>query len=430
MTDSKHTLSAKSIATPEALLAEAIAHGDDFALVTGHHARQFNADLAELRELRARSAGGSVYRRKGSSVWQLKYRRGDRWVQESSGTRHKAEARRLLEHKVYLASAGQLPGTATFEQTIGLLLNDARVRGLKSVSRMARAGRALLARLEGLRAKDVGHSALLKYAAQRQAQGCAADTVKLELDVARRALKLALRTGWLTTLPEFPRIRNLHVRSGFFEPQQWADVRKHLTADFRDAADFAYRTGWRLREVLGLKWANVDRAAKLVRLDVGTTKSGAGRVFPFGPYPPLAELLKRRAAVAERLRVGAVIAPWVFCFAEPLAYHAAGDPLFDRGGGDLLGALRRQFRAACERAGYPGHTLHDLRRSAARNFERSRIPRSVARKLGGWSDKIYSRYAIGAESEVEGAVSAIADYMARAEAGDRRGDTRWKKVGR
>lgn len=44
--------------------------------------------------------------------------------------------------------------------------------------------------------------------------------------------------------------------------------------------------------------------------------------------------------------------------------------------------------------------FHDLRRSAARNFERAGIPRSVARKLGGWSDKIYSRYAIGAESEL------------------------------
>ena len=58
--------------------------------------------------------------------------------------------------------------------------------------------------------------------------------------------------------------------------------------------------------------------------------------------------------------------------------------------------------------------FHDLRRSAARNFERAGIPRSVARKLGGWSDKIYSRYAIGADSELGAAVGLAAEYVTRA----------------
>jgi len=73
--------------------------------------------------------------------------------------------------------------------------------------------------------------------------------------------------------------------------------------------------------------------------------------------------------------------------------------------------LREEWAAACNAAGFPGRTFHDLRRSAARNFERAGIPRSVARRLGGWSDKIYSRYAIGAESELSGAVSKVADYV-------------------
>jgi hypothetical protein len=34
----------------------------------------------------------------------------------------------------------------------------------------------------------------------------------------------------------------------------------------------------------------------------------------------------------------------------------------------------------------------------ARNFEREGWPRSVAMKLAGWTDKIYSRYAIRAEA--------------------------------
>jgi hypothetical protein len=193
-------------------IVETAAH--DFYFATIEHARRLNSDLAELRELRQQRAGGTVFKRAGSAYWQFKYRVGDRWVYERSGTTDKCEARYLLNLKLGFAAAGGLPTNSTFEQAIELLLNDARVRGLRSFSRMSRAGRALLARLEGLRAKDVTHSTLVKYAAGRQAEGIAPDSVKLEMDVARRAMKLALREGWITAVPEFPRIAHLHVRSG------------------------------------------------------------------------------------------------------------------------------------------------------------------------------------------------------------------------
>ena len=35
-------------------------------------------------------------------------------------------------------------------------------------------------------------------------------------------------------------------------------------------------------------------------------------------------------------------------------------------------------------------------------------------KLGGWTDKIYSRYAIGAESEIALAVPKLSEYLKRA----------------
>jgi integrase len=409
--DSNHSFNHKSKSSADGELADAAIdpietlaseYGPDVFVATGADARRIAADLMELRDLRRRRAGGSIFKRARSSHWQLKYPVGDGWRYESSGTTDKRTAQRLLAFKVYQASAGILPGTATFEQAIELLLNDARVRGLRSVNRLRRAGRALLANFAGLRAKDVNRSALLKYAADRQQQ-CAPDTVKFELEVARRALRLGQREGWITALPDFPRIEHLRVRAGFFDSQDWSQVREHLRADFRDAADFAFMSGWRQMEVLDLKWSNVDFRAVLVRLEVGSTKSGAGRVLPFGDYPQLAEVLERRQAVAKRLAAAGVISPWVFCFEKPLrvrgrTYHAAGSPLFkpsgDRG---LLNGLRDEWNSACGRAGFPGRMFHDLRRSAARNFERADIPRSVARRIGGWSDKIYSRYAIGAE---------------------------------
>lgn len=216
----------------------------NFYYATAGDARRLHSELAELRELRRQRAGGAVFKRARSGYWQLKFRVGDRWLYQSSGTTDKREALPQLAFKVYLAGAGRLPGSASFEQAIELLLNDARVRRLRSLGRVARAGQASLGRLEGLRAEDITRSTLLKYAADRQGEGIAPDTVKLELDV-RRALKLALREGWITSLPEFPQIAHLRVRADFFDPHEWGQVRAHLRADFRDAGDFAFLSGWR-----------------------------------------------------------------------------------------------------------------------------------------------------------------------------------------
>jgi predicted outer membrane lipoprotein len=107
---------------------------------------------------------------------------------------------------------------------------------------------------------------------------------------------------------------------------------------------------------------------------------------------------------------------WVFCFEQPIrvrgrVYHQAGATLFGPGDHGLHTMLRANLDEACKQAGVPRLLFHDLRRSAARNFERAGVPRSVARLIGGWGDRIYSRYAIGAESELESALSQVGDYL-------------------
>jgi hypothetical protein len=75
--------------------------------------------------------------------------------------------------------------------------------------------------------------------------------------------------------------------------------------------------------------------------------------------------------------------------------------------------LRANLDKACAQAGVPRLLFHDFHRSAARNFERAGVPRSVVRLIGGWSDHIYSRYAIGAKSELESALPQVGDYLRR-----------------
>ena len=193
---------------------------DELYVASGGAARRLYGDLAELHALRLKRVGGSVYPRRGSPYWQIKYLVDGKWRQETTHTKSKRDARALLREKVFHASAGTLPGTASFEQIIDALVDDARVRGRK-FARLAGAARALKARLEGYRAEDCNYAVWLKYAKERQ-QEAAADTVHLELTIAKRAYKVARANRLVSRIPDFPPVGNLRVRQGFMDPRQWA----------------------------------------------------------------------------------------------------------------------------------------------------------------------------------------------------------------
>jgi len=394
----------------------AIRSGEEYVIATGRDARRIMADLEELRAVRLKASGGSVYKRTRSPYWQIKYRVGSKWVQESAVTDSRREAERLLAFKVYETSAGLLRGTATFEQIIEHFQRDARLRGLRSVPRLERACKALLKRLEGHRAEQIARAVWLKYIDERQ-QEAAPDTVHLELSIARRAYRVAREAGLVRAIPDIPQVKHLHVRAGFIEPDDWTRVRAHVRAELRDACDFALASGAREMEVLGLKWPDIDEVARVVHLRA--TKTDQPRNIPYKSIPQLAEVVERRAGARAKLARADVISPWVFCFAEPVklggrVYHRAGEPLFKEAGERGLRAmLRADLDAACAKANVPRLLFHDFRRSAARNFERAGVPRSVARMIGGWSNRIYDRYAIGAESELGAALAQVGKYLER-----------------
>ena len=385
----------------------------DFYLATGEHARRLHGDLAELRALRYKRAGGRVFKRRRSPYWQIRYLVGGKWRDESIPTaKSRRDAEWWLTQRVFEASAGTLPGTASFEQIIERLLDAARVRGLKSVARMARAGKALRAKFEGSRAEQIDSGAWRNFAMERLQQA-APDTVNYELSIAKRAYRLARSDGLLRSIPEFPPIRNLRVRRGFIEAKPWRALRERLEPDFRDAADFALLTGAREMETLSIGRVDVELDARVIHLRV--TKTGVPRAIPFGSYPALAALVERRIAVLRALERDGVITPWFFCFSKAAAGRPAGSPLFERanrksGERGLCKSLRKQWHAAAIAVGLPGLLFHDLRRTAVRIFERS-IPDSSARALAGHTERFRTRYAIGAERDFEFALPALDAYQ-------------------
>ena len=295
-------------------------------------------------------------------------------------------------------------------------LRDARVRGLRSLKRLERAAKPLLKQLAGYRAEQIDSARWLRYLDERRAE-VAADTAHFELSVVRRAYRVARSAGLVRAVPDLPRVAHLNVRKGFIEPRDWARLREHLRPELRDACDFALACGAREMEVLTLKWADLEPEARVIHL--GTIKTGEPRKLPYATIPQLAAVIERRAAAREKRERAGIISPLVFCFDEPVKrgsreYHRAGDPLFGKGEHGLHTMLRAHLKAACTKAALPPLLFHDFRRSAARNLERAAVPRSVARMIGGWSDRIYSRYAIGAESELGAALARAGEYLQRA----------------
>jgi integrase len=153
---------------------------------------------------------------------------------------------------------------------------------------------------------------------------------------------------------------------------------------------FAYVTGWRVQsEILPLEWRHVDRTAGEARLEPGTTKNQAGRVFPF--TDALRALTEALWTEHEALQKQGTICPYVF--------HRRGR---------RIKSLRKAWADACIAAGHPGKLLHDLRRSAVRNMERASLSRSVAMQWTGHkTGSIYQRYAITSEADLREGVDRL-----------------------
>ena len=102
-------------------------------------------------------------------------------------------------------------------------------------------------------------------------------------------------------IPKIRLLQERNVRTGFVDDAMIDAIIDKLPKSLRPVARFAYVTGWRVQsEVLPLEWRSVDRKARDVRLEPGTTKNDAGRVFPF--TDTLRALLDELSAEHEALQ--------------------------------------------------------------------------------------------------------------------------------
>jgi integrase len=345
---------------------------------------------------------GRVYRDPKSAVWWLDYSVRGKRHRESSRTKNKTEAQRKVRQLIGDREAGKLIGRpdrvkladyVKGEDGTNKLVGGLRalverqytLDGRKSVERVHEAYKHL-EEFFGAEARvaDITRARVDAYAEQRLAAGRARATVNNELAQLRRGFKLAIEAGLLAVMPVFklPKVKN--ARSGFFEDGEFAAVLLELPQDARrDLVEFLRATGWRREEGRLLQWTMVDREGETIRLEQARSKSGRSRVFPFGRSPALKKLFDARWEQRDGLYV----------------FHIDGQPIG-------VQALRRAWERATKRAGVPGRLIHDLRRTAARDFRRAGVSEGEIMRLCGWETRtMFDRYNIIDEADLAAAVA-------------------------
>ena len=373
---------------------------------------------------------GHIYKRRKEGrelpFWWVCYRVNGKRHREStkSTDRRKAEtllARRHAELGLGAFTAPDVQRT-TLVQLADMLRANYKINGRRSLRRTETSLKHLLEFFGatyddeserwsgGAKAVAVTADQIAAYICERQEAGVAPATIRNELMALKAMFKLGIRARKVTAAqrPEIPTIQLNNARQGFFEEADFQALLRELPEHLRPVMEFAYYTGWRVpSEVLTLRWTQVDMAAKIVRLEVGTTKNREGRTFPFTTSATLAALLQEqrdRVRTLER-ELGRIV-PLVFPGPDggPIGrFDKSWKSALRRAAHDGTGTLKQLVRPQLI-----GRIPHDLRRTAVRNLVRAGVPEKTAMQLTGHKTRaVFDRYDIVNEADLANGVAKL-----------------------
>lgn len=341
---------------------------------------------------------GSVYRPRDREIWWVKYFTRGRAFSESSGSRNRKDAEKLLRRRLKEVGADEL-GVRPFVGPDGDRITvsdlvDGTIRSYCLKRDLPFAGapawmktrrRALLDHFGETQANLLDERDIAAYIEKRRKDGRAPATINRELELLRRGLRLALEARKISWIPKVPRLTEQNVRRGFFENEEFESVIAYLPEAFRDFARFGYWTGMRKGEIASLEWSDVDRLARVLRLRPENSKTGEGRLIPL--VDELWSIIECRwEERAIETPQGARIAQWIF--------HRAGCQV-------IYKSFDRAWDDARLNAGLPKVLFHDLRRTAVRNMVRAGVRESVAMRISGHKTRsIFDRYNIVDERDL------------------------------
>jgi integrase len=326
---------------------------------------------------------GSIYKR--GKVYWIQYYRNGKPYRETTKSKKEADAKRLLKKREGEISDGKLPGIyfdrVKFDELAEGFLRDYRINQRKSLFRAEISTRHLKRYFEGYQVPEITSPQIQAYIEHRLNKGVANATINRELMALKRMLILGARQTppKVDRVPYIPMLKENNARQGFFEHAEFVALRTELPEYLKGFATFAYKSGWRLSEITGLTWGNIDLDNGIVRLETGDTKNDEGRTVYLDDE--LKEVFNRQWKVRRNLL------PYVFLNAK---------------GTDKIKRFNKAWKTACKNAKIGKKLFHDFRRTAVRNMVRSGIPERVAMMISGHKTRaVFERYNIVNDADLK-----------------------------
>jgi integrase len=339
---------------------------------------------------------GSIYKR--GEVYWIKYYRNGKYYRETSKSDKETAAKRLLKQREGEIASGKIPGVyfdrIKFNDLVDDFLADYRVNGKKSLDRAERSANHLKASFDGWKVTNITSPKINAHIQTRLDEGAENATVNRELAALKRIFNLGARQTppKVDRVPYIPMLKENNVRKGFFEHGDFLALRDALPDYMKGLVTFAYKTGWRVSEIEGLTWAQIDLANGIVRLEAGETKNDEGREVYLDE-----ELQEVFQGQFDARKDREKILPWVF------TNEAGNGPVKD---------FRGAWTKACETAEIGQRLFHDFRRTAVRNMVRAGIPERVAMMVSGHKTRsVFDRYNIVSDTDLRLASQKTETYL-------------------
>ena len=339
---------------------------------------------------------GTIYKR-GLTYW-IKYYQNGKPFFESSKSKKKMVASMLLKQREGDISQGKIPGIyferVTFEDLSKDFLRDYEINKKKSIAKAKRSIDHLKESFEDMKANRINTLEINAYIQKRLNEGAANASINRELAALKRMMNIGARQTppKVDRVPYIPMLKENNVRTGFFEHDEFLKFRDELPFYLKGFVTFAYKLGWRVSEITGLKWSQVDRDNGIVRLEPGETKNDEGRTVYLDME--LKEIINTQWNLRKQShRVLHCVFP-------------------NRKGTDHIKDFRFPWNKAFEDAKVERKLFHDLRRTAVRNMVRAGIPEGVAMKISGHKTRsVFDRYNIVSGADLKEAARKQEKYL-------------------
>ena len=217
---------------------------------------------------------GSIYKR-GNTYW-IKYYRNGKSFRESSKSKKKMVAKKLLERREGDIAQGKVPGIlferVTFDELADEFILDYRINNKKSLDRAELSVKHLREEFEGAKVPDITTPRIKDYVAERMKwicsncgnrfhfngeehcpkcgerdlkKGAKNATINRELSALRRILNLGAQQTppKVNRVPYIPMLKENNVRKGFFEHGEFIALRDAIADYLKPFVTFGYKLG-------------------------------------------------------------------------------------------------------------------------------------------------------------------------------------------